>query len=255
MTDQDSRHARRTACSTRHDKNNDHADPWLHLGSGPAEVPAPRRTARPGHRPCPGRRRPPGRPAQRQSPAPAGRSPRAPARLFLRAFRRSPVRPAFGALRPARLLERARLHRDELRHPGRGHEPHHALREAGRRHGHQPHRGGRRAGPADLELPPPDTPGTAPHGRARPGFLGPLRALDRRPGRFAGRGLAGTRPAGRNPRGRLRDLLRLSGALHPTLFGAAGTTGLPGAAAAPGRRDAAAHPGRTCPGADGRAGR
>ena len=54
---------------------------------------------------------------------------------FLRAFRRSPVRPAFGAFRPARLLERARLHRDELRHPGRGHEPHHALREAGRRQG------------------------------------------------------------------------------------------------------------------------
>lgn len=58
MTDQDSRHARRAACSTRHDKNNDHADPWLHLGSGPAEIPAPCRTARPGHRPCPGRRRP-----------------------------------------------------------------------------------------------------------------------------------------------------------------------------------------------------
>ncbi|MDF5939725.1 AraC family transcriptional regulator ligand-binding domain-containing protein [Pseudomonas aeruginosa] len=104
MTDQDSRHARRTACSTRHDKNNDHADPWLHLGSGPAEIPAPCRTARPGYRPAlaaagleadqlnDNRQRLPGEAHERLLG------------LFLRAFRRSPVRPAFGAFRPARLL-------------------------------------------------------------------------------------------------------------------------------------------------------
>ncbi|MGA4816596.1 AraC family transcriptional regulator ligand-binding domain-containing protein [Pseudomonas aeruginosa] len=117
MTDQDSRHARRTACSTRHDKNNDHADPWLHLGSGPAEVPAPRRTARPGHRPAlaaaglqadqlnDNRQRLPGEAHER----------------LLGYFCEHSGDPLFGlhsgALRPARLLERARLHRDELRHP------------------------------------------------------------------------------------------------------------------------------------------
>ena len=129
--------------------------------------------------PCPGRRRPPGRPAQRQSPAPAGRSPRAPAQLSA-SIPAIPVRPAFGALRPARLLGvlgYIAMNCATLGEAMSRITPY----EAGRRHGHQPHRGGRQAGPADLELPPPDTPGTAPHGRARPGFLGPLRALDRRP--------------------------------------------------------------------------
>lgn len=87
VTDQDSWHARRTACSTRHDKNNDHADP------GSTSVPALLKYLRHAERlgldiaPALAAAGLQADQAQRQSPAPAGRSPRAPARLFLRAFR------------------------------------------------------------------------------------------------------------------------------------------------------------------------
>ena len=97
--------------------------------------------------------------------------------------------PLFG-LHSARACSRlvsARLHHHELRHPGRGDEPHRPLRETGGRHGHQPHRGCRGAHPPDLELPPRSPGDPPPHGGKRARLLAALRPLDRRHGALAPR--------------------------------------------------------------------
>ena len=224
-------------------KHASHADTRLYGGSRPAQVPEPCPDPRPGLRGGAAGRRAERRVPGRQRPAGAQRTARAPARTPAAAIRRSAVRPACGAPRAARLVERARLHHHELRHPRRGDGAHPALRAAGRRHGHQSHRAAGWPGAPELALPASAPAGAPTPDRERAGVLAALRALDRRRGAFPQLRTVRACAAGGLPGRGLRAGVRLSGAVRAGAQRTAGPTGVSASAAAPGRCRPAARPG------------